>query len=223
MYPYCFLFFCLSVPLTLKQTIRLLVASRARTTNVICPRSSFFTPLARAIIWHSGAKMLDTVTRLHISMPASRSADSKLCSLFLWKPTPFVKNICFGTIGIISLASFQTYSLLFLFLTLSRSFALVWFQVFSSSTVRLTTRHTCSRSYSSCSLSVLLPPLVSCRPTSPSGGNERMIGHLSSSRRKFHERREGGEAGTECEEHPFLAGLRPAAVQDLPQDKQNGG
>jgi len=46
---------------------------------------------------------------------------------------------------------------------------------------------------------------------------------ISSSGRKFHERREGGEAGTEREEHPFLAGLWPAAVQDLPQDKQNGG
>jgi len=39
---------------------------------------------------------------------------------------------------------------------------------------------------------------------------------LSSSGRKFHKRREGGEAGTEREEHPFLAGLWPAAVQDLP-------
>ena len=47
--------------------------------------------------------------------------------------------------------------------------------------------------------------------------------HLSSSGRKFHESRKGGEAGTEREEQPFLAGLRPAAVQDLPQDKQNGG
>ena len=47
--------------------------------------------------------------------------------------------------------------------------------------------------------------------------------HLGSSGRKFHERRESGEAGTECEEHAFLAELRPAAVQDLPQNKQNGG
>ena len=53
-------------------------------------------------------------------------------------------------------------------------------------------------------------------------GNECMISHLGSSGRKFHERREGGEAGTEREEHPFLAGLWPAAIQDLPQDKQNG-
>ena len=60
-------------------------------------------------------------------------------------------------------------------------------------------------------------------PRRPVCGNERMISHLSSSGRKFHERREGGEAGTEREEHPFLAGLWPAAVQDLPQDKQNGG
>jgi hypothetical protein len=41
-------------------------------------------------------------------------------------------------------------------------------------------------------------------------------------RRKFNERREGGKAGAEREEHPFLAGLWPAAIQDLPQDKQNG-
>ena len=47
--------------------------------------------------------------------------------------------------------------------------------------------------------------------------------HLGSRGRKFHKRREGGETGTECEEHPFLARLWPAAVQDLPQDKQNGG
>ena len=60
-------------------------------------------------------------------------------------------------------------------------------------------------------------------PRRPVGGNEHMIGHLISSGRKFHERREGGEAGTKRKEHPFLAGLWPAAVKDLPQDKQNGG
>ena len=54
-------------------------------------------------------------------------------------------------------------------------------------------------------------------------GDERMISHLSSSGRKFHERREGGEAGAEREEHSFLTGLWLAAVQDLPQNKQNGG
>ena len=56
-------------------------------------------------------------------------------------------------------------------------------------------------------------------PFSVFGGS----GFMLSTGRKFNERREGGEAGAEREEHPFLAGLRPAAVQDLPQDKQNGG
>jgi len=41
--------------------------------------------------------------------------------------------------------------------------------------------------------------------------------------RKFHESREDGEASAEREQHPFLSGLWPAAVQDLPQNKQNRG
>src|ERR1039458_5581284 len=61
-------------------------------------------------------------------------------------------------------------------------------------------------------------PAAAAPRITPDGGRG-----ISSSGRKFHERREGGEAGTEREEHPFLAGLWPAAVQDLPQDKQNGG
>lgn len=75
----------------------------------------------------------------------------------------------------------------------------------------------------------LIGPLQECGherhagPHRSEGGHNCLIGHLSSNGRKFHERREGGEAGTEREEHPFLAGLRPAAVQDLPQNKQNGG
>src|ERR1039457_6120459 len=48
------------------------------------------------------------------------------------------------------------------------------------------------------------------------------IATSATKRRKFNERREGGKAGAEREEHPFLAGLWPAAIQDLPQDKQNG-
>src|SRR3990170_6322195 len=41
--------------------------------------------------------MLDTWTRLHFSIFASRSASSKERSSSLWVPTPFVKNSLFGT------------------------------------------------------------------------------------------------------------------------------
>ncbi len=45
----------------------------------------------------AGGKILDTVTRLHFSTPAARSASSKLCSLFRWQPTPLLKNMRCGT------------------------------------------------------------------------------------------------------------------------------
>jgi hypothetical protein len=41
--------------------------------------------------------MLDTVTKLHFSMPASRNANSKLRNSCLCVPTPLVKKIFDGT------------------------------------------------------------------------------------------------------------------------------
>ena len=46
--------------------------------------------------------MLDTRTRLHISMPASRRANSKLCNLLRCLPTPWVKKHSLGTRGSIT-------------------------------------------------------------------------------------------------------------------------
>ena len=44
-----------------------------------------------------GGKMLDTRTRLHAAMPADRNASSNEVSFSRCLPTPFVKNISFGT------------------------------------------------------------------------------------------------------------------------------
>src|ERR1035441_4824828 len=44
------------------------------------------------------------------------------------------------------------------------------------------------------------------------------IAPSSTKRRKLNERREGGKAGAEREEHPFLAGLWPAAIQDRSEE-----
>lgn len=46
-----------------------------------------------------------------------------------------------------------------------------------------------------------------------------MVYGLSSNGGKFYERRKGGEAGTECQEYSFLAGVRSAVIQYIPQDK----
>lgn len=43
--------------------------------------------------------MLETVTKLHFSMPASRKASSKERSSSLWTPTPLVKKSFRGTHG----------------------------------------------------------------------------------------------------------------------------
>jgi hypothetical protein len=54
-------------------------------------------PWVRERIRHPGGKMLDTRTRLHAAMPAERSASSNEVSFSRCFPTPFVKNISFGT------------------------------------------------------------------------------------------------------------------------------
>ena len=54
-------------------------------------------PCARERMRHFGGKMLDTRTRLQAAMPAERSASSNEVSFSRCFPTPFVKNISFGT------------------------------------------------------------------------------------------------------------------------------
>jgi hypothetical protein len=49
------------------------------------------------IILQRGGNMLDTCTKLHFSIPASRKARSKECNSSLCVPTPFVKKIFLGT------------------------------------------------------------------------------------------------------------------------------
>ena len=51
--------------------------------------------------------MLETRTRLQAAIPADRSANSKLVSFSRCFPTPFVKNILFGTNITVALTSFQ--------------------------------------------------------------------------------------------------------------------
>ena len=53
--------------------------------------------VAVATISQFGGKILDTLTRLHFSIPAFLRASSRDCSFSLCLPTPFVKNIFFGT------------------------------------------------------------------------------------------------------------------------------
>src|SRR5215467_1289194 len=73
------------------------VAASDITTNVTWPGSRRLAPCARDRIRHPGGKMLETRTRLHAAMPADRSASSNDVSFSRCLPTPFVKNISFGT------------------------------------------------------------------------------------------------------------------------------
>src|SRR3989304_2772082 len=54
-------------------------------------------PSARATILQGGGKIELTRTRLYFSIPASRSAISKLVSFSLWRPTPCVRKPFVGT------------------------------------------------------------------------------------------------------------------------------
>src|SRR5436190_1240252 len=73
------------------------VAASDMTTKVTWPGSSRFMPCVRDRMRHLGGKMLDTRTRLQAAMPAERSASSNDVSFSRCLPTPFVKNISFGT------------------------------------------------------------------------------------------------------------------------------
>ena len=67
------------------------------TQKTIWPGSSSLTPCALDTILQFGGKILDTLTRLHFSIPAFLRASSRDCSFSLCLPTPFVKKIFFGT------------------------------------------------------------------------------------------------------------------------------
>jgi hypothetical protein len=49
------------------------------------------------VILQRGGNMLDTCTKLHFCIPASRNARSKECNSSLCVPTPFVTKIFLGT------------------------------------------------------------------------------------------------------------------------------
>jgi hypothetical protein len=63
----------------------------------MAPGINSFNPCVLEIILQRGGNMLDTCTKLHFSIPASRKARSKECNSSLCVPTPFVKNIFLGT------------------------------------------------------------------------------------------------------------------------------
>jgi hypothetical protein len=63
----------------------------------MAPGVNNFNPCVLEIILHRGGNILETCTRLHFSIPASRKARSKECNSSLCVPTPFVKNIFLGT------------------------------------------------------------------------------------------------------------------------------
>src|SRR3989338_3458410 len=67
--------------------------------STICPGFSSVTPFTFGMILQFGGRMLETETRLNFSMPASRSASSKLASRSLCRPTPFVRNSFAGIIA----------------------------------------------------------------------------------------------------------------------------
>src|SRR3954464_8345018 len=67
------------------------------TTSVTWPGSRRLAPWARDRMRQFGGKMLDTRTRLHAAMPADRNASSNEVSFSRCLPTPYVKNISFGT------------------------------------------------------------------------------------------------------------------------------
>jgi len=66
------------------------------TQKVIEPGNNFLRPFDLEIILQPGGKILDTVTKLHFSIPASLNALSNDCNSSLCDPTPFVKNISLG-------------------------------------------------------------------------------------------------------------------------------
>src|SRR5512136_2489692 len=74
-----------------------LVLHLARTQKVIPPGVNSFSPWVRDMILQRGGKMLDTWTRLHFSIPASRRDNSKERSSSLCTPTPLVKKSLRGT------------------------------------------------------------------------------------------------------------------------------
>src|SRR5208337_5605541 len=63
----------------------------------MAPGVNCFSPCVLEIILQRGGNMLDTCTKLHFSIPASRKARSKECNSSLCVPTPLVKNIFLGT------------------------------------------------------------------------------------------------------------------------------
>src|SRR4030095_2006830 len=73
------------------------VAASDMTTNVTWPGLRRLMPSLRDMMRQPGGKMLETRTRLQAAMPAERSASSNDVSFSLCLPTPFVKNISFGT------------------------------------------------------------------------------------------------------------------------------
>src|SRR5690606_17842546 len=76
-----------------------LLQHRLITQYVMAPVCSSFSPCVLEINLQAGGKILDTWTRLHFSIPASRRASSNECSSSLCVPSPLVKNIFFGTFG----------------------------------------------------------------------------------------------------------------------------
>ena len=73
-----------------------LVEFLAMTTNVISPGCTIFKPFSLGSCSHPGGTMLETLTKLHICMPASLRANSKDWSCSLCLPTPFVRKKYLG-------------------------------------------------------------------------------------------------------------------------------
>src|SRR3989338_10637567 len=82
------------------------VSLLAITQNVIWPGLRHFVPCSFDISLQPGGRMLDTQTKLYAAISAFLNAISKLVSLSLCTPTPFVKNIFVGT----SMPGFMTIS-----------------------------------------------------------------------------------------------------------------
>src|SRR4051812_41468158 len=73
------------------------VEASATTANTTSPGFKYFWPSRRESSLQFGGKMEETRTRFCAAMPASRSANSNEVRRSLCLPTPFVRNICFGT------------------------------------------------------------------------------------------------------------------------------
>jgi len=74
----------------------LITATAAHHTECYGAGLQLFQPCVLDITLQSGGKMLDTCTRLHFSIPASRSDNSKECRSSLWEPTPLVRTFFEG-------------------------------------------------------------------------------------------------------------------------------